>query len=137
MTAPDVVKLGRRAVACRAWRWVPGMLSDNGYRILGDDEYPATVPDSTDTNEHGGFSGGSGNSHLYAPDMTDPATLGCLLALVREAWGEPTLSAAWAARRWYIVTPVRGVGFDALKAIDSPDELSALVAALEAAPVRS
>jgi hypothetical protein len=24
------------------------------------------------------------------PDLTDPATLGCLLALVREAWGMPT-----------------------------------------------
>lgn len=25
------------------------------------------------------------------PDLSDPATLGCLLVLVREAWGEPQL----------------------------------------------
>jgi hypothetical protein len=27
------------------------------------------------------------------PDLTDPATLGCLLALVREAWQDPYLCA--------------------------------------------
>jgi len=31
------------------------------------------------------------------PDLTDPATLGCLLALVREAWGDPE---AYTRTRW-------------------------------------
>jgi len=130
VTAPDVVELGRRAVACGVWRWMPGMLvaRDEVWGPRAGVSVRVSVEASKDS-----FWLAEG----WEPVVSDPATLGCLLALVREAWGDPTLSAAWAARRWYIVTPVRGVGFDALKAIDAPDELSALVAALEAAPVRS
>jgi hypothetical protein len=67
------------------------------------------------------------------PDLTDPATLGCLLALVREAWGEPILSVAWAGGRWYVVQRIlRSV--HALRWIDTATEAEALVAALEIAP---
>lgn len=47
--------LARRAVACKGWRWTPGML----------DPLPAA-------------------KHQCPPDIDDPATIGCLLALVRE-----------------------------------------------------
>ena len=71
------------------------------------------------------------------PDLTDPATLGCLLALVREAWVMPHLTqthnAGWgfwwpgdddALGQWPI-----GEGFGRYDT-----EAEALVAALEAAP---
>ena len=29
---------------------------------------------------------------LCVPDVADPATVGCLLALAREAWGDPTIT---------------------------------------------
>jgi hypothetical protein len=67
------------------------------------------------------------------PDLTDPATLGCLLALVREVWREPTLSVAWAGGGWYVVQRIRR-SVDALRWIDTATEAEALVAALEAAP---
>jgi hypothetical protein len=66
------------------------------------------------------------------PDLTDPATVGCLLALVREAWKyqaiftRPILmngNAVW----WNVET------FDSLISTDR-SEVAALVAALEAAP---
>ena len=66
------------------------------------------------------------------PDLTDPAALGCLLALVREAHGDPLVHPlhhpdpegpgcwrVWRGRFW--------VG-------QHSDEAAALVAALEAAP---
>lgn len=119
--------LGRRAVACKWWRWMPGMrwvaprtgaagrVRDTGFR----------VPDP----EWG-----------ILPDLTDPATLGCLLVLVREAWRIADLAPqecsmparrrmGWAFRGRFVRESelARMVGL-----VDS--EAEALVAALEAAP---
>ena len=107
MTA-DMLDLARRAVACKGWRWMPGMADCYGRRLReGDWLDPAAE----------------------FPDLTDPATLGCLLALVREAWGDPT-DYVRCGRKWEWVTsrcverwPPSG-----------DTEAAALVAALEAAP---
>jgi hypothetical protein len=66
----EMIALARRAVACPKWRWMPGMKLTAGLR-LSESLVPFTFP-------------------VDLPDLNDPATLGCLLALVREAWGEPT-----------------------------------------------
>ena len=121
---PKLEALARRAVACPRWRWMRGMLTVDAVRLCSSGEAPDLIgfPDGPKTR---GFIG--------LPDLTDPATLGCLLALVREAWGEPLLSVAWAGGRWYVVQRIlRSV--DALRWIDTATEVEALVAALEAAP---
>jgi hypothetical protein len=65
------------------------------------------------------------------PDLSDPATLGCLLALVREAWGQDDLAASRFAGQWCVEhTPAEGPH----RAWYGPTEAAALVAALEAAP---
>jgi hypothetical protein len=67
------------------------------------------------------------------PDFTDPATVGCLLAAVREAWACPTLSAAWCfvphpGGDWFVPRiPADAYG---------GTEADALIAALEAAAAR-
>jgi len=68
------------------------------------------------------------------PDLTDAATLGCLLALVREAWKDPALCAlrelcgdwCWSVGRGEVATALRGQA--------ATTEAEALVMALEAAP---
>jgi hypothetical protein len=84
----DLIKLGQRAVACKGWRWMPGMPTSNRGRVLavdkdgscrlefGSEEVPFWCTPET--------------MRKMTPCLTDPATLGCLLALVREAWGMPT-----------------------------------------------
>jgi hypothetical protein len=65
------------------------------------------------------------------PDLSDPATLGCLLALVREAWSDPYLCAVGDPDTGWRVDAVTAQVQD-LHGFSS--EAEALVAALEAAP---
>jgi hypothetical protein len=72
------------------------------------------------------------------PDLTDPATLGCLLALVREAWGDPYVYVLSCANDWFTVCSPADEGGKWLRhpPIDGSTEAEALVAALEAAEGR-
>ena len=130
-------ELGKRAVACKHWRWMPGMLALDSC----DEEYPARVIDGCCSVVYTGNVGAIHEgvvSRSDVPDLTDPATLGCLLALVREAW-EPrrgddpilcthqTLDGKWGVGSW--VSAV----FAAVNLPTYPTEAEALVAALEAA----
>jgi hypothetical protein len=88
--------LARRAVACRHWRWAPGMLSRCStdtrravYRwLVGLDTrhygLVCIVQDKHGRPCRNVATLQPGPDDL--PDLTDQATLGCLLALVREAW---------------------------------------------------
>lgn len=110
-------ELGRRAVACKHWRWMPGML--HGIEAMDETLYVSRFSE---------FS-------IYADDdgripiLSDPATLGCLLHLVREAWEEATVYVEHdkcRRRPWVAILP--------MLVIDCDTEAEALVAALEEAP---
>lgn len=128
------VARGRRAVACPGWRVMCGMLMR---RIVpgGCDLGLCRV---TEDNIHADWSG-------YMPILDDPATLGCLMALAREALGEPRAFAVYYDGDWTIErddgTPDReGLhdsgrwGLDGFgDFISEPTEPDAWLAALEAA----
>lgn len=103
-------ELAKRAVACKHWRWMPGMLIDDGTRLSVP--LPDRMLSTLDV----------------MPDLTDPATLGCLLALVREAWNDPHLYVGRRIVGWGVCRPMHGC------AHRRDTEVDALVAALEAAP---
>jgi len=137
--------LGERAVKCKGWRWLPGMLmlkEMTGYpgpRFLGFDKKAAVVGvvDALYEIPAGG----------HEPDLRDPATLGCLLKLVRDAWGKPETFVEYRAGRWEMRQ--RHIGEDGFAFIGQiyltddlgeqaglgtfENEVEALVAALEAA----
>lgn len=64
------------------------------------------------------------------PDLSDPATLGCLLALVREAWDDPFALVDYDRCNWGLFTRKH----DCVWVCTADTEAEALVAALEAAP---
>lgn len=121
----EQIALARRAVACRGWRWMPGMLTGDGFRVCRVDA--------------DGYKFGYRTEYNYAyavigdvlPMLEDSATQGCVLALVREAHAVPFLQVSVKISREH------GYQFDCHphhrgQWVDS--ETEALVAALEAAP---
>jgi hypothetical protein len=128
----EQIALARRAVACKGWRWMSGMLRGDGFRCtwVDEDERELAAP-TWCANGIEWKNSRTGSKDL--PDLTDPATLGCLLALVREHHKEPRLAVVptgkgWSVSRVWLRSPHdRVAGVHTLEA-------EALVAALEAAP---
>ena len=110
-------------VRAPAWRWMGGMWWDT--RIGGTcplcDGYGGYRWREADGSENGAECPCAGRIELYPsyrndghndnmrasgvlPDITDPATLGCMLALAREAWADPTLHVVCARGRWWAVS---------------------------------
>jgi len=116
--------LARRAVACPGWRWLPGMLTE-GWRLtcvsLHDGAWSATST-LTPTQYH----------YPTLPNLEDPATLGCLLALVRAAWGDEHLHVGRRIAGWGVWTSESTPLPQCVGKADT--EAEALVLALEAAP---
>jgi hypothetical protein len=98
----EQIALSRRAVACKGWKWMAGMRTTEGYRVLAPWRDTLTVAKGTLvytlTEREGGWlwhwydpavdGSEEDESGALLPDLLDAATLGCLLALVREAWND-------------------------------------------------
>ena len=80
--------LGRRAVACEGWRWMSGMLarySGGAFHVIVGGPEPQWLTPKL------GVRPMRETLPSKWPDLRDPATVGCLLALVREQHGVPSL----------------------------------------------
>lgn len=125
---PDLVDLARRAVACKGWRWLPGMRTTDAMRVIHDE---TLFPGRPCAIREGAWVDTAPPRPLRdaLPDLADPATMGCLLALVRHAREEST----------GFLTPAKGGGWTYWTRLYQADyflgdtEAEALVAALEAA----
>jgi len=121
--------LTKRAVACKHWKWMPGMLAlgHGKCRIIEVVE---------------------GEPYFYSdgyrfplvndfPDFEDAATLGCLLALVRQVWDVNHIFTRYSeyveGGEWDVPVRVQQKGYRTVVFFKGATEVEALVAALEAA----
>lgn len=74
MTDDKLVALGKKAARARRWRWLPGMLTTDGLRVLD------TPPDAPAT-----------------PDFSDPSTFGGLVAIFRTTGNDFYIKPAFNA----------------------------------------
>lgn len=147
--------LCRRLFATRHWRWVPGMAC--GWKNTEGEERVVSVNVSEKTYMIANLLNTAlpiweENAWTLSrfPHLSDPATLGCILALVREAWHSPALHTrlgvdGWEVRDTYTTvvdgkptTIVCGLDWKSRGGAIDPNgahgsEIEALVAALEAA----
>lgn len=116
---PAESEAARRAVGSKRFRWMPGMF----WAVP-----PSGAPD--DDGDFGRVSYSVRSVPAAAiPDLADPATRGCLLELVREAWRDPDAYVLPDEDHWVVM----------LSAVEAPlfeggTEAAALALALEAAP---
>lgn len=120
----DLEQLGQRAVACKQWRWMSGMLGLSNESSSRSIWIRVVHPPMDDTSE-------------CWPDLSDPATLGCLLALVREAWGREATVSVNISGFWAVggarIQKGKSAGQTINLGIWKLTEVEALVAALEVA----
>ncbi len=112
--------LARRAVAATGWRVPTPTVTESSdgrltYRSRSGVLWVDVAPPGPDGE--------------WLPDLDDPATVGCLLALVRERWGDPSLAPLLIDGRWHI-----GAGSARSVHMYGATEGGVLVIALEAAP---
>jgi hypothetical protein len=114
----DQINLARHAVAFKRWQWMHGM------------QWTAPHIDGVVWN-NGRFDIGAPVPRTAIPVFDDPATLGCLLHLVRKAWVDASIaSASLPDGTGYLRSSVRHPLFGQFY----PSEAAALVFALEWAP---
>ena len=138
MTPADL-DLAKRLIACDRFRWLPGM------RVLPDAANKAArcvrvdgacwvfaVEDDIQIEGHFGPAVECWSDDALTgeelPDLTDPATLGCLLALVREHYPDAYTVPQFGGG-WEVAAPT-----DVEVAGEGLTEAAALVTALENAP---
>jgi hypothetical protein len=128
----DIIALSRRAIACKGWRWMGGMRTANEERVISvmrDGVLHLCAPLDAALESVSFTRVFFDSSGSCLPDLSDPATLGCLLALVRAAWNHPHICVErMDNERWCVdIRVYRCATYGA-------SEAEALVAALEAAP---
>ena len=123
----DLEKLARRGAACPKWKWLGGMQIVHTPEHDGDTGCLMRLPQD----------GYVPADNEYA-DLADPVTVGCLLVLVRQAWGHTTLASTYSEYvdrdEWSVMPRVTEDRMTTFVSFRGATEAEALIAALEAAP---
>lgn len=147
---------GRRALACHAWRWDAGILCTNGFRTFREPSgflWLIRAPHEPHLGGMDMLDDDAPSRDKFIPDLSDAATRGVVLQMVRGAYNEPGLFLGVNGRGWRHVYRAGRDDFDepqeliirtsgrvgwggSGEVVGGKDEIEALVVALERAPKR-
>ena len=136
----EELKIARAFVACGQWVWMPGMLTDCGYRLVRRERgamsgmwritqhAPERHLDCVDVARHG-----------FIPDITDPCTKGGILQVMANAHGVSIndVHVLRTTGRVWSVWIFRPDDSSYRVATHLPSRVEALLHALQAAPEAS
>lgn len=119
----DYIELGKRLRACKHWRWTSGMrarvsrnLPRASFRVVEDRKMFI------------------GEWSEAIPDLSDPATKGCVLQLIRDAHQDQTIHIGIGCSGWVILSEKNRTADTVHHAANFDSEVEAMVVAMEAAP---
>lgn len=120
----EEVEIAKRAVACKKWKWLPGM------RAVGRKGKPEAWFRVEEK-----LSKLTGDWSEAIPDLSDPATIGCLLELVREVWLDGEAAYSRCESGWVLLYGSSRVGIASMviPTLTSKTIAGLLVNALEGA----
>ena len=138
----NVIRLGRRAVAYKSWRWIVGMTA-----LIYDDFFQEWQPLHQRIGNEACIEWINKNEGILEiiPDFRDLATKGCLLGLVRMIWNDPGLCTraypinageivprSHIVHEWVLQSGLpHGRNFERVSMKSSSSEVEALVRAIE------
>ena len=151
----DYIELGKRLVSSKHFKWMPGMLCQRRLHTgawvpvrLMEAAYNATVIDYRFVERNAVPSMNQaaarimGEGHIMmsgwvlaedlVPDLSDAATKGCVMQLVREAWDDPEAHFALGAAGWTLMSGESRVADVMYPSRPSEEEAEAMVHAMEA-----
>lgn len=123
MNQEALKNLAQQLVKSPKWRWMPGMRYPDASGGVGAMAWARPGGRVQDGREQY-------TPRAAAPDLNDPATVGCLRELVREIWGNVWTYPA-TDRGWYCVVPLTSTS---VRRWEEPTEAAALAVAFLAAP---
>lgn len=129
----EIIQLGRRLASCKYFRFIDGMLTLCNIRIIegGKDYVIGHRPGPTE--DGGGWIDTLDIEEIY-PDLSDWATKGCVLQLIREAWKDPEAHFFLGAAGWVLMSGESRVADITYPSPAGRNEEEAMVNAMEAAP---
>ena len=93
------------AVASKHWRWLPGMRDQLGRRVMWVYPDDAVITWSHTPTDRPPL---RDQDALPDPDLDDPATVGCVIQLVCDAWDDPHAYLAWSSPDWKVLVQPPG-----------------------------
>jgi len=119
----ELIDLGIKAIKAKEWRWMSGMKTLTGSRVLDIEKDTGMILAYNDREPLSRL-----DIATTTPDLSDPATLGCLLALVRRIHGKDIYTSERGGRWLVAYDRIEDVAYVISR---GPTEATVLLAALE------